>query len=45
MPAAGTLVARGGYVLSPIGGRIDGDIAIAVEGPWIGAALSLGALL
>jgi hypothetical protein len=39
------VVARGGYVLSPIGGRIAGDRAIAVEGPWIGAALSVGALL
>jgi hypothetical protein len=39
------LVARGGYVLSPIGGRIAGDRAIAVEGPWIGAAVSVGALL
>jgi hypothetical protein len=39
------LVARGGYVLSPIGGRIAGDRAIAVEGAWLGAGLSLGALL
>jgi hypothetical protein len=39
------LMVRGGYVLSPIGGRIAGDRAIAVQGPWIGAALSVGALL
>jgi hypothetical protein len=39
------VVARAGYVLSPIGGRIAGDRAIAVEGPWVGAALSVGALL
>jgi hypothetical protein len=39
------LVARGGYVLSPIGGRVAGTRAIAVEGPWIGASLALGARL
>jgi hypothetical protein len=39
------LVLRTGYVLSPIGGRIAGDREIAVEGPWVGAALALGARL
>jgi hypothetical protein len=39
------LVGRGGYVLSPIGGRVAGARAIAVEGAWIGASLALGARL
>ena len=39
------VAARAGYVLSPIGGRIAGERAIAVEGAWVGGSLAVGALL
>ncbi len=36
------LTAEGGYVALPVGGRVDGMRAVAVEGPWLGIHLGLG---
>lgn len=36
------LTAEAGYVALPVGGRVDGVRAVAVEGPWLGIHLGLG---
>jgi hypothetical protein len=39
------LSVEAGYVLWPVGARVAGTRALAVEGPWFGLTLGLGALL
>lgn len=36
---------EGGYVVWPVGARVGGVRAVAVEGPWLGLSLGIGALL
>ena len=34
-----------GYVVSPVAARVNGSRAVAIEGPWLGIQLGLGAFL
>lgn len=36
---------EGGYVVWPVGARVGGVRAVAVEGPWLGLSVGIGALL
>lgn len=39
------LCAEAGYVVSPVAARVNGSRAVAIEGPWLGIQLGLGAFL
>jgi hypothetical protein len=41
-PLLAELVTEGGYVVAPLGGRVDSRRAIAVEGSWLGGFVAFG---